>query len=107
MNLIFVTGFAGFIGSNFVLGWLSTNGESILNLDPLTYADNLDNLVYLANDPRHIFVQGNIGDTELVFSLLTKYQPRAVLNLSAESHVDRSIHGPEDFIQINIAGTFN
>ena len=104
--MIVVTGGAGFIGSNFVLDWLATHSEPVLNLDSLTYAGNLDNLVSLANDSRHIFVQGSIGDTELVGSLLSKYQPRAVLNFAAESHVDRSIHGPEDFMQTNIVGTF-
>ena len=104
--MILVTGGAGFIGSNFVLDWLAIQGEPVLNLDALTYAGNLDNLASLANDPRHIFVMGSIGDTELVSSLLAKYQPRAVLNFAAESHVDRSIHGPEDFIQTNIVGTF-
>lgn len=106
MDLILVTGVAGFIGSNFVLDWLAFNDEPVINLDALTYAGNLENLASLSADERHIFVQGNIGHTELVNSLLTKYQPRAVLNFAAESHVDRSIHGLEDFIQTNMVGTF-
>ena len=92
--MILVTGGAGFIDSNFVLDWLAINDEPLINLYALTYAGNLENLASLAEDTRHIFVQGNIGDTELVTLLLTKYQPRAVLNFAAESHVDRSIHGP-------------
>lgn len=105
--MILVTGCAGFIGSNFVHTWLETNDEPIINLDKLTYAGNLDNLSSLAGDTRHIFVQGDIGDRSLVDALLSKYKPRAVLNFAAESHVDRSIHGPGDFIQTNIVGTFN
>ena len=105
--MILVTGCAGFIGSNFVHTWLETNDEPIINLDKLTYAGNLDNLSSLAGDTRHIFVQGDIGDRALVDTLLSKYKPRAVLNFAAESHVDRSIHGPGDFIQTNIVGTFN
>jgi dTDP-glucose 4,6-dehydratase len=105
--MIFVTGGAGFIGSNFVLDWLAQSDEPVLNLDKLTYAGNLDNLTSLTDDPRHIFVQGDIGDFELVRRLLAEYQPRAVLNFAAESHVDRSIHGPEDFIQTNVVGTFH
>ena len=105
--MILVTGGAGFIGSNFVLDWLAQSDEPIINLDLLTYAGNLENLASLVNDPRHIFVKGDIGDTHLVPDLLKKYQPRAVLNFAAESHVDRSIHGPEDFIQTNVVGTFH
>lgn len=105
-NMILVTGGAGFIGSNFVIDWLATNDEPIVNLDKLTYAGNLENLAALAGDDRHIFVQGDLGDAELVSRLLAEYQPRAVLNFAAESHVDRSILGPEDFIQTNIVGTF-
>ena len=105
--MILVTGCAGFIGSNFVHTWLSSHDEPIINLDKLTYAGNLDNLSMLTNDKRHIFVQGDIGDKDLVTSLLTKYKPRAVLNFAAESHVDRSILGPGDFIQTNVVGTFN
>ena len=105
--MILVTGGAGFIGANFVLDWLSAHNEEVVTLDKLTYAGNLENLSSLANDKRHTFVQGDIGDSALVTSLLAKYQPRAVLNFAAESHVDRSIHGPEDFIQTNIVGTFH
>jgi dTDP-glucose 4,6-dehydratase len=104
--MILVTGGAGFIGSNFVLDWLAQSDEPVLNLDGLTYAGNLENLASLKGDPRHVFVQGDIGDSELVARLLAQHQPRAVLNFAAESHVDRSIHGPEDFIQTNIVGTF-
>lgn len=103
---ILVTGGAGFIGSNFVHDWLSSSDEPVVNLDCLTYAGNLQNLVNLANDARHFFVKGDIADSDLVSSLLSKYQVRAILNFAAESHVDRSIHGPEDFIQTNIVGTF-
>ncbi len=103
---ILVTGGAGFIGSNFVLDWLAGSDEQVVNLDALTYAGNLENLATVDGDPRHVFVKGDIGDAELVTRLLKEYQPRAVLNFAAESHVDRSIHGPEDFIQTNIVGTF-
>jgi dTDP-glucose 4,6-dehydratase len=103
---ILITGAAGFIGANFVLDWLAQAGEPVVNLDKLTYAGNLESLAPLQNDARHIFVQGDMGDSELVASLLARYQPRAVLNFAAESHVDRSIHSPEDFIQTNIVGTF-
>ena len=106
--MILVTGGAGFIGSNFVQDWLANNAaEEIINLDKLTYAGNLDNLASLKNDRRHIFVRGDIGDQALVKKLLVEYQPRAIVNFAAESHVDRSIHGPTDFIQTNIVGTFN
>ncbi|MDO9023036.1 dTDP-glucose 4,6-dehydratase [Zwartia sp.] len=105
--MILVTGCAGFIGSNFVHTWLENNDEPVVNLDKLTYAGNLDNLSALSEDKRHIFVQGDIGDRVLVDSLLAKYKPRAILNFAAESHVDRSIHGPGDFIQTNVVGTFN
>lgn len=104
---ILVTGGAGFIGANFVLDWLAGGGESVINLDKLTYAGNLENLVSLKEDARHIFVHGDIGDTALVEGLLKQYQPRAIVNFAAESHVDRSIHGPEDFIQTNVVGTFH
>lgn len=105
--MILVTGGAGFIGSNFVLDWVSLGEESVVNLDLLTYAGNLDNLASLVNHPKYIFEQGNIGNQQLVAALLHKYQPRAVVNFAAESHVDRSIHGPEDFIQTNVVGTFH
>ena len=104
--MILVTGGAGFIGSNFVLDWLAQSSEPIVNLDKLTYAGNRENLASLQGDARHIFVQGDMGDRALVERLLAEHQPRAVLNFAAESHVDRSIHGPEDFIQTNIVGTF-
>lgn len=103
---ILVTGSAGFIGANFVLDWLAQHDEPIVSLDKLTYAGNLANLQSLEADARHSFVQGDIGDQALVAELLAKYQPRAVVNFAAESHVDRSILGPEDFIQTNIVGTF-
>ena len=103
---ILVTGGAGFIGSNFVLDWLAQSDEPIVNLDKLTYAGNLENLASLQGDPRHLFVQGDLGDRTLVDALLAQHRPRAVLHFAAESHVDRSIHGPEDFIQTNIVGTF-
>ena len=103
---ILVTGGAGFIGSNFVHHWLATTNESLVNLDKLTYAGNLDNLASLQNDARHVFVQGDIGDTTLLPQLLAQHQPRAVVHFAAESHVDRSIHGPMDFIQTNVVGTF-
>ena len=104
---ILVTGGAGFIGSNFVLDWLAQSDEPVVNLDKLTYAGNLQNLSTLQGDVRHIFVQGDIGDAGLVADLLAKHQVRAVVNFAAESHVDRSIHGPGEFIQTNIVGTFN
>ena len=104
---ILVTGAAGFIGSNFVLDWLEQSNEPVVNLDLLTYAGNLENLKELEGDPRHQFVFGNIGDRDLVGKLLADTKPRAVINFAAESHVDRSIHGPGDFIQTNIVGTFN
>ncbi|MEC5214287.1 dTDP-glucose 4,6-dehydratase [Polaromonas sp. CG_9.5] len=103
---ILITGAAGFIGANFVLDWLAQCDEPVVNLDKLTYAGNLETLTSLDGDARHIFVHGDIGDSELVASLLAQHQPRAVLNFAAESHVDRSIHSPEDFIQTNIVGTF-
>ena len=105
--MILVTGGAGFIGANFVLNWLAVNDEPVINLDKLTYAGNLDNLSSLDGDARHIFVKGDIGDRALVDQLLAQHKPRAVINFAAESHVDRSIHGPEDFIQTNIVGTFH
>ena len=105
--MILVTGGAGFIGGNFVLDWLADSDEPVVNLDKLTYAGNLQTLASLKDNPKHIFVQGDIGDAQLVSQLLAKYQPRAVVNFAAESHVDRSIHGPSDFIQTNVVGTFN
>jgi dTDP-glucose 4,6-dehydratase len=104
---ILVTGGAGFIGGNFVLNWLAGSDEVVVNLDKLTYAGNLQTLATVQGDPRHVFVQGDIGDRALVERLLAEHQPRAVVNFAAESHVDRSIHGPGDFIQTNIVGTFN
>ena len=103
---IFVTGGAGFIGSNFVLDWLAQSNEPLVNLDKLTYAGNLQNLASLSGDVRHVFVQGDFGDAALVSRLLTQHKPRAVVNFAAESHVDRSILGPGEFIQTNIVGTF-
>ena len=102
---ILVTGGAGFIGSNFVHTWLAGSDERLVNLDKLTYAGNLGNLKSLAQDTRHVFVHGDIADRELVQALLQQHQPRAVLHFAAESHVDRSIHGPLDFIQTNVVGT--
>ena len=104
---ILVTGGAGFIGSNFVLDWLAQSEETLVNLDKLTYAGNLRNLESLQNDPRHVFVHGDIGDTALVGALLVRHQIRAVLHFAAESHVDRSISGPGAFIQTNVVGTFS
>jgi dTDP-glucose 4,6-dehydratase len=104
--MILTTGGAGFIGSNFVLDWLACSDEPVINLDRLTYAGNLGNLASLNGDARHVFVQGDIGDVDLVRQLLREHRPRAIVNFAAESHVDRSIHGPEDFIQTNIVGTF-
>jgi len=106
LSMILVTGGAGFIGANFVLDWLAQNEEAVLNLDKLTYAGNLETLATLKDDPRHIFVQGDIGDSALLGRLLAEHRPRAIVNFAAESHVDRSIHGPEDFIETNVLGTF-
>ncbi|CAN5251438.1 dTDP-glucose 4,6-dehydratase [soil metagenome] len=103
---ILVTGGAGFIGSNFILDWLCNENEPVVTLDKLTYAGNLSNLATLKNDSRHIFIQGDIGNTELVSTLLNEHSIRAVIHFAAESHVDRSIHAPETFIQTNIVGTF-
>jgi len=103
---ILVTGGAGFIGANFILNWLASSDESVINLDKLTYAGNLMSLERLANDPRHTFIEGDIADRELVGQLLAAHQPRAVLNFAAESHVDRSIDDPQAFIQTNVVGTF-
>jgi dTDP-glucose 4,6-dehydratase len=104
---ILVTGGAGFIGSNFVLDWLSQSDESVINLDKLTYAGNLHNLDSLKSDTRHIFVRVDINDRALVEKLLGEHRPRAIVHFAAESHVDRSIHGPEDFVTTNINGTFH
>ncbi len=104
---IVVTGGAGFIGANFVLDWLAHNDEPVINLDKLTYAGNLESLVSLQGDARHIFVRGDIGETSLVDRLLAEHRPRAIINFAAESHVDRSIHDPGEFIQTNIVGTFH
>lgn len=105
--MILVTGGAGFIGANFVLDWLADSDEPVVNLDKLTYAGNVKNLAGITDDSRHIFVQGDIGDTALITRLLQTHQPRAVINFAAESHVDRSILGPEDFVQTNVVGTFH
>ena len=106
--MILVTGGAGFIGGNFVLDWLKEpKTEGIINLDKLTYAGNLATLDSLKSDSRHVFVHGDICDQELVTRLLREYQPRAIVNFAAESHVDRSIHGPAEFVQTNIMGTFH
>lgn len=104
---ILVTGGAGFIGSNFVLEWFVHSNEPILNLDLLTYAGNLENLSSLKKDSRHHFIKGDIADKALVRQLLSEYQPRAVIHFAAESHVDRSIHSPAEFVQTNILGTFS
>ena len=103
---VLITGGAGFIGANFVLDWVANSDEKIVNLDKLTYAGNLESLASLKNNPQHVFVQGDIGDVALLPKLLAEHQPRAVLNFAAESHVDRSIHGPGEFIETNIVGTF-
>lgn len=104
--MILTTGGAGFIGSNFVLDWFTVSDEPLVNLDKLTYAGNLENLASLEGNQNHIFVKGDIGDVDLVRQLLNEHKPRAVINFAAESHVDRSIHGPEAFIETNIVGTF-
>jgi dTDP-glucose 4,6-dehydratase len=104
--MLLVTGGAGFIGANFVLDWVAGSKEPVINLDKLTYAGNLENLASLKGNAGHIFAHGDIGDAALVAKLLAEHKPRAVVNFAAESHVDRSIHGPEDFIQTNIVGTF-
>ncbi len=103
---ILVTGGAGFIGSNYVLDWLAQSDETVVNLDKLSYAGNMQNLASLQEDQRHVFVKGDIGDPTLLPALLALHQPRAIVNFAAESHVDRSIHGPGEFIQNNIVGTF-
>ena len=105
--MILVTGGAGFIGANFVLDWIATTGEAVVNLDALTYAGNLESLASLQDNERHVFVKGDICDRELVDGLLAQYRPRAIVHFAAESHVDRSIHGPGAFIKTNIEGTFD
>ena len=105
--MILVTGAAGFIGANFVLDWFTQSEEPVVNLDKLTYAGNPENLASLRDNPNHVFVKGDIGDRALIDQLLREHRPRAVVNFAAESHVDRSIHGPEDFIQTNVVGTFH
>ncbi len=104
---ILVTGGAGFIGSNFVTSWINTVGSPVVNLDKLTYAGNPENLSELRDNPRHIFVQGDINNRTLIDQLLATHQPRAIVHFAAESHVDRSIHGPEDFVITNVNGTFH
>lgn len=105
--MILVTGGAGFIGANFVLDWLAEEQGPVVNLDKLTYAGNRGSLHAVESDTRHIFVQGDIADFDLVSRLLAEHRPRAIVHFAAESHVDRSIHDPEDFIQTNIVGTFH
>ncbi|MEQ1776253.1 MAG: dTDP-glucose 4,6-dehydratase [Burkholderiales bacterium] len=105
--MILVTGGAGFIGANFVLDWIATAGTPVVNLDNLTYAGNLANLASLRDDARHIFIKGDINDRALVAGLLKQHQPRAIVHLAAESHVDRSIHAPAAFVQTNVMGTFS
>ncbi|MCL2657949.1 MAG: dTDP-glucose 4,6-dehydratase [Betaproteobacteria bacterium] len=104
--MILVTGGAGFIGGNFVQDWIAATGEPVVNLDKLTYAGNLETLALLADDARHIFVHGDICDRALVDSLFAAHKPRAVVHFAAESHVDRSIHGPGEFVRTNVEGTF-
>src|SRR6476661_3321995 len=105
-DTILVTGGAGFIGSNFVLQWLANEGSSVINLDKLTYAGNPANLASVGSDRRYRFLQGDICDRDLVADLLKTHQPRAIVHFAAESHVDRSIHGPDDFVRTNVNGTF-
>jgi dTDP-glucose 4,6-dehydratase len=105
--MLFVTGAAGFIGANFVVDWMSRSNEPIVNLDALTYAGNPENLSSLRDDERHLFVHGDINDRPLLDRLLSTHRPRAIVHFAAESHVDRSIHGPADFITTNVSGTFN
>ncbi len=104
--MILVTGGAGFIGSNFVLDWIAATGEAVVNLDKLTYAGNPANLASLAGDERHRFVHGDIGDAALLERLFAEHRPRAVVHFAAESHVDRSIQGPGEFVRTNVVGTF-
>src|SRR3989344_7254138 len=107
VSTVLVTGGAGFVGSNFVLRWLAETGDTVVNLDKLTYAGNLENLQRLKDDARHIFVKGDISDSELVRKLLSQHKPAAIVHFAAESHVDRSILGPEDFITTKVNGTFH
>src|SRR6476469_1061998 len=104
---ILVTGGAGFIGSNFILHWLANERSSVVNLDKLTYAGNPANLSAVSSDRRYKFLQGDICDRELVAELLITHRPRAIVHFAAESHVDRSIHGPDDFVHTNVNGTFS
>src|SRR5579862_1490286 len=104
---ILVTGGSGFIGSNFILQWIAQEGTPVVNLDKLTYAGNPANLLPVASDPRYHFVQGDVCDRDLVRELIRLHQPRAIVHFAAESHVDRSIHGPDDFIRTNVFGTFS
>ena len=104
---LLVTGGAGFIGSNFIIDWLQNHDEKIINLDKLTYAGNIENLAHLKENERHLFFQGDVANRTLLENLLTTHTPRAIIHMAAESHVDRSIHNPEDFIHTNIIGTFN
>src|SRR5579862_6405149 len=104
---ILVTGGSGFIGSNFILQWIAQEGTPVVNLDKLTYAGNPANLLPVASDPRYHFVQGDVCDRDLVRELIRLHQPCAVVHFAAESHVDRSIHGPDDFIRTNVFGTFS
>jgi dTDP-glucose 4,6-dehydratase len=104
---ILVTGGAGFIGSNFILHWLASQPDSVINLDKLTYAGNLNNLTAVSGNRRYEFVQGDICDRKLIFDLLKQWHPRAIVHFAAESHVDRSIHGPDDFVRTNVNGTFS
>jgi dTDP-glucose 4,6-dehydratase len=106
-DAILVTGGAGFIGSNFVLRWTASETSSVINLDKLTYAGNISNLAAIASDHRYKFLQGDICDRELVAELLLTHRPRAIVHFAAESHVDRSIHGPDDFVRTNVNGTFS
>jgi dTDP-glucose 4,6-dehydratase len=105
--MILVTGGAGFIGANFVLEWIAKVGTPVVNLDKLTYAGNLGNLASLYDDARHIFFKGDINDRALIAALLKQHQPSAIVHLAAESHVDRSIHAPAEFVHTNVTGTFN
>src|SRR5258708_27780604 len=106
-DTILVTGGAGFIGSNFILQWIATETSSVINLDKLTYAGNPSNLAAVASDRRYKFLQGDICDRGLIAELLITHRPRAIVHFAAESHVDRSIHGPDDFIRTNVNGTFS